>query len=188
MAVLTRVVRSSLAPDLDGDGVVSEEEVFEFMKFDPETVKTWEFGWKTTALQGRMTSKLGGVFLQIHRCAGSGFHWSMTPPVTASTTPLSVLHPMPVRQISMVLNGKVRRSWQMTSGVTAVNCRFGWAVGYIDADYKEYIDAFGNDVADERVFQNTPKWTATGTFTYEMPVNLFNTPGLFSVITAIVVS
>ncbi|MGB5291896.1 MAG: TonB-dependent receptor, partial [Lysobacterales bacterium] len=54
--------QTSVAPDLDGDGVVSEEEIFEFMKFDPETVKTWEFGWKTTALQGRMTSKLAVFF------------------------------------------------------------------------------------------------------------------------------
>jgi iron complex outermembrane receptor protein len=35
------------------------------------------------------------------------------------------------------------------------------------------------------VFQNTPDWTASGILTYETPVNLFNTPGMFSVITSL---
>jgi iron complex outermembrane receptor protein len=70
-------------------------------------------------------------------------------------------------------------------GSSGGDLRLGWAIGYIDAEYNEFIDAFGNDVADERVFQNTPEWTATGTLTYDVPVNFFNTSGLFSVITAL---
>ncbi len=50
---------------------------------------------------------------------------------------------------------------------------------------RNIVDAFGNDVADERVFQNTPEWTASGTLTYSTPINLFNTPGTFSAITTI---
>ncbi|MDX1555147.1 MAG: TonB-dependent receptor, partial [Xanthomonadales bacterium] len=36
---------STQAPDFDGDGLVSENEVHEFMKFDPEEVASWELGW-----------------------------------------------------------------------------------------------------------------------------------------------
>ena len=63
--------------------------------------------------------------------------------------------------------------------------RLGWSIGYIDADYKEFIGPTGEDVSDERVFQNTPDWTASGILTYDTPVNLFNTPGTFSVITSL---
>ena len=70
-------------------------------------------------------------------------------------------------------------------GRTGDSLRLGWSIGYIDADYKEYIGDTGEDVSDERVFQNTPDWTTSGVLTYETPVNLFNTPGTFSVITAL---
>ena len=45
----------------------------------------------------------------------------------------------------------------------------GWSVGYLDAEYDEFIDAFGNNVADERVIQNTPDWTANGRLSYDTP-------------------
>jgi iron complex outermembrane receptor protein len=175
---------TTAAPDLDGDGVVSEEEVFDFMKFDPETVKTWELGWKTTAFQGRMTSKLAVFFskytdVQIpgsigFDSTGDGVNDSFIG-ITSNAGKADI-------------NGVEWEGQAILAddfGRNGSSLRFGWAVGYIDADYKEYIDALGNDVADERVFQNTPKWTATGTLTYEVPVNLFNTPGMFSVITAV---
>ena len=176
--------QSSLAPDLDGDGVVSEDEVFEFMKFDPETVKTWEFGWKATALQGRMTSKLAVFFSKYTDVQVPGSIGFDTDGDGINDTFVGVTSNAGKANINGV-------EWEGQAiladdvGRNGSQMRLGWAVGYIDADYKEYIDAFGNDVADERVFQNTPKWTATGTFTYEVPVNLFKTPGLFSVITAI---
>jgi len=176
--------QSSLAPDLDGDGVVSDEEVFEFMKFDPETVKTWEFGWKATALEGRMTSKLAVFFSKYTDVQVPGSIGYDTNGDGINDTFVGITSNAGKADINGV-------EWEGQAiladdvGRNGSQMRLGWAVGYIDADYKEYIDAFGNDVADERVFQNTPKWTATGTFTYEMPVNLFNTPGLFSLITAI---
>jgi iron complex outermembrane receptor protein len=40
-------------------------------------------------------------------------------------------------------------------------------------------------VSDEAVFQNTPDWTVTGMLAYDMPVNLFKTPGTFSFITSL---
>jgi iron complex outermembrane receptor protein len=47
---------------------------------------------------------------------------------------------------------------------------FSWALGYLNADYLEFIDARGIDVADRREVQNTPEWTASGTVNYAVPV------------------
>jgi len=176
--------QTSLAPDLDGDDEVSEEEIFEFMKFDPETVKTWEFGWKTTALQGRMTSKLAVFFSKYTDVQVPGSIGYDSTGDGLNDTFVGITSNAGKADINGV-------EWEGQAiladdlGRTGGSLRFGWAIGYIDADYKEFIDAFGNDVADERVFQNTPKWTATGTLTYDVPVNLFKTPGMLSVITAV---
>jgi iron complex outermembrane receptor protein len=47
------------------------------------------------------------------------------------------------------------------------------SLGYIDAQYKEYITNIANvptDVAQFRKVQNTPKWTASGTLGYTTPI------------------
>lgn len=176
--------QSTAAPDLDGDGVVSEDEVFDFMKFDEETVDTLEFGWKATLLGGRMTSKLA-VFLSNYTdvqipgsigydSTGDGNNDSFIG-ITSNAGDADIN--------GIEWEGEAILAQDL--GRSGSGLRLGWAIGYIDAEYNEFIDAFGNDVADERVFQNTPEWTATGTLTYDTPVNLFKTPGVLSVITAL---
>src|SRR3546814_1722008 len=47
------------------------------------------------------------------------------------------------------------------------------ALGYTDAQYKEYITNIGGvptDVADFREVQNTPKWTASANLAYSTPI------------------
>jgi iron complex outermembrane receptor protein len=43
-------------------------------------------------------------------------------------------------------------------------------MGYINADYLEFIDARGIDVADRRAIQNTPDLTGSGTLSYATPM------------------
>ena len=175
---------TTAAPDIDGDGVVSEEEIFEFMKFEPETVKTWEFGWKTTAFQGRMTSKLAVFFSKYTDVQIPGSYGYDSNGDGVSDSFIGITSNAGKADINGV-------EWEGQAiladdlGRSGSQLLMGWAVGYIDADYKEFIDAFGDDVADERVFQNTPKWTASANFNYTVPVNLFNTPGSFSLITSV---
>ncbi len=175
--------QTTLTPDFDGDGVVSEEEIFEYMKFDPETVETFEFGWKATLMQGRMTSKLA-VFLsnytdvQVPGSVGVDTNGDGVEDTFEGIT---------TNAGDADINGIEWEGQAILAddmGRTGSQLRLGWSVGYIDAEYKEFI-VEGENVADERVFQNTPDWTASGILTYETPVNLFNTPGMFSVITSL---
>ncbi|MDX2416737.1 MAG: TonB-dependent receptor [Xanthomonadales bacterium] len=176
--------QTSLAPDLDGDGVVSDEEVFEFMKFDPETVKTLEFGWKATALQGRMTSKLAVFFstytdVQVPGSIGydsTGDGLNDTFVGITSNAGKADINGVEWEGQAILANDLISSGSEL---------RFGWAVGYINARYKKFIDAFGVDVANERVFQNTPKWTISGNLNYSAPVNWFNTAATFSALTSL---
>jgi len=176
--------QTTLAPDLDGDGVVSDDEIFEFMKFDPETVKTLEFGWKTTALQGRMTSKLALFFSKYTDVQVPGSIGVDSNGDGISDTFVGITSNAGKADINGVeWEGQAILANDLISSGSEL--RFGWAVGYINANYVEFIDAFGVDVADERVFQNTPKWTISGNLNYNTPVNWFNTAGNFSAITSL---
>jgi len=174
--------QSSVAPDVDGDGVVSEEEIFNFMKFDPETVDTIEFGWKTTAWQGRMDSKLAVFFSRYTDVQIPGSYGYDTNGDGVNDTFIGITSNAGKADINGV-------EWEGQAilandfgNASGNELRLSWAVGYIDAKYKEFIDAFGNDVADQRVFQNTPEWTATGSLAYSTPASLFGSQGTFSVI------
>ncbi len=175
---------TTAAPDLDGDGVVSEQEVFDFMKFDPEEVKGLEFGWKATLFGGRMTSSFA-IFLNDYEDVqipgsigfdsdGDGLDDSFIG-ITTNAADADI-------------NGA---EWEGDAilandlGVDGSDLRLSWAIGYIDAKFNTYIDAFGNDVADERVFQNTPEWTATANLIYNMPVNWFSRGGNLALLTTL---
>jgi iron complex outermembrane receptor protein len=173
--------QTTAAPDLDGDGIVSDEEIFEYMKFDPETVETIEFGWKATLMQGRMTSKLSVFFSDYTDVQVPGSVGVDTTGDGREDTFIGITTNAGKAEINGI-------EWEGQSiladniGDAGGQFRLGWSIGYIDAEYKEFIGATGEDVADERVFQNTPDWTATGLLTYEMPMNLFGTSGLFTMI------
>ena len=176
--------QTSLAPDLDGDGVVSDDEVFEFMKFDPETVKTLEFGWKTTVLQGRMTSKLALFFSKYTDVQVPGSIGYDSTGDGINDTFVGVTSNAGKADINGVeWEGQAILADDLISSGSQL--RFGWAVGYINANYVKFIDAFGVDVANERVFQNTPKWTISGSLNYSVPVDWFNTAGSFSALTSL---
>ncbi len=176
--------QTSAAPDLDGNGVVSEAEVFEFMKFDPETVETIEFGLKSTFFQGRMTSNIAVFFSNYTDVQIPGSVGVDTSGDGNNDTFIGITSNAADADINGI-------EWEGQAilaediGRQGSGLRLGWAIGYLDAKFNEFIDPFGNNVADERVFQNTPEWTASGILTYEMPVDLFGTPGLFSVITSL---
>ena len=175
---------TTAAPDLDGDGVVSEEEVFDYMKFDPETVKSLEFGWKATLAQGRMTSKLSVFFsdytdVQVPGSIGYDSNGDGTNDTFIGVTTNAADADMK----GIEWEGMAILADDL--GRVGSQLRLGWSVGYIDAEFNEFIGASGEDVSDEAVFQNTPDWTVTGMLAYDMPVNLFNTPGMFSFITSL---
>ena len=146
---------TTAAPDLDGDGVVSDEEIFEFMKFDPEEVKSLEFGWKTTLFGGRMTSNLA-VFL-------GDYTDVQVPGSIGLDTDGDGINDQFVGITTNAGEADIDGiEWEGQAiladnlGASGADLSLAWAIGYIDAEYKEFIDATGQKVADQRVFQNTP--------------------------------
>lgn len=168
--------QTTAAPDLNQDGTVSDEEIFAFMKFDPEEVDSYEIGWKASAFGGRLTTSLAAFYMDYTNVqipgsigvdtTGDGVNDTFTGVTTnAASAELWGIE----FEGSALLNEQIFNESDMFSA--------SWSLGYIDPKFKTFIDAFGNDVANERVFQNTPDWTASLRLTYDTPFDILQKPG-----------
>ncbi len=173
--------QTTAAPDLDGDGDIDEQDIFEFMQFEPEFVETVELGWKTSALDGRLKSAIAVFFsdytdVQIPGSVGVD---TTGDGVTDSFIGItSNAADADIRGIEWEAQAYLGES--LLTGGDSLSA--AWTVGYIDAEFNEFVDAFGVDVADQRVFQNTPDLTGSFTLNYAMPLDLFGKSGQLSVI------
>jgi iron complex outermembrane recepter protein len=168
--------QSTVAPDLNGNGQVDAQDVFEFLKFEPETVETWELGWKASLLDDRVGFALAAFMSNYKNVQIPGSVGLDTDGDGVSDTFVGVTSNAGDADINGVeLEGRARLANNLGGSGGLVD--FAWSVGYLDATYNEFIDAFGNDVADQRVFQNTPEWTASGTLTLGLPLSLFGAGG-----------
>jgi iron complex outermembrane receptor protein len=166
--------QSTGAPDLDGDGTVSDEEIFAFMSFDPESVTSYELGVKSSWLDNRISTSFAVFFadytdVQIPGSIGLDTDGDGINDTFTGVTTNAGKAELP----GFEFEGQARAN---------DNWSFGWAIGYLDAEYKEFIDPTGVDVADQVVFQNTPKWTGHANVTFEIPMALGNADGSFAVI------
>ncbi len=163
--------QTSAAPDLDGDGTVSDAEIFEFMQFLPETVTSYELGWRTNSLDGRLMSSVAVFFADYEDVQIPGSIGTDTNGDGINDTFTGVTTNAGAAEIPGVeFEGSFRANDHWS---------FRWALGWLDAEYTEFIDATGQDVSDQTVFQNTPEWTASGGLTYERPMSLFGNGGQF---------
>jgi iron complex outermembrane receptor protein len=166
----------SNAPDLDGDGVRSDEEVAAFLSFEPETVDSYELGYKGSLLDNR---------LNVAIAAFRADYKDVQIPGSVACTVLVGTPPVPTPSFCGVVSnaGKARFQGLEFEGNARVaeslmsagdRLRLAATLGYINADYKEYVTNIPGqgpvDVAEFREVQNTPKWTASGTLNYTTPL------------------
>ncbi|MGB5355010.1 MAG: TonB-dependent receptor [Woeseia sp.] len=169
--------QTSAAPDIDGDGDIDAADVFEFMLFDPEYVDSYELGLKSNWLDNRMQTSFAFVFadytdIQIPGSVGLDTDNDGTQDTFIGITSNA---------------GKADMTGFEMEGLAQLddNFQLAWSLGLLNAEYKQFIDAFGVDVAGQRVFQNTPSSTASVSLNYATPFTLFSTSGNLSTITSV---
>ncbi|MEL6869174.1 MAG: TonB-dependent receptor [Pseudomonadota bacterium] len=168
---------STGAPDIDGDGDIDDADVFEFMLFQPEQVNSFEVGVKGSWFDNRLIANVavfqsqyedvqipGSVGLDTD---GDGLDDSFVG-VTSNAADADI-------------TGAELEGTAFLTDAWSVNV----SVGYMQAVFNEFIDAFGTDVASQRVFQNTPDWTAQGRLNYQRELPLFGIDGDLSLSTAV---
>ncbi|NND44869.1 MAG: TonB-dependent receptor, partial [Xanthomonadales bacterium] len=165
---------STAAPDLNLDGEVTYDEIFDFMAFEPEFVDSYEIGLNSNWMNGRVSTRIA-VFRADYtdvQIPGS-FGYDSDGDGTNDTF---------IGLTSNAADADINGIEFEGTALLGDSMNLSWAVGYLDANYNQFIDASGNDVADQRVFQNTPDLTGNISLTHEQPVQWFGNSGTFYVI------
>lgn len=168
--------QTTAAPDLNNDAMVSAQEVYDFMQFDPEEVDSLEIGYKASHLNGRVNYSLAAFHndysdIQVPGSVGVDTdNDGIAETFTGVTTNAGAAT---ISGIEFEGNATI-----VEDGFKAGDfLNLGWSFGYIDAGYDEFVDATGVDVADQRVFQNTPEITASGRLAYSSPMTIAGNNG-----------
>ncbi|WP_404712279.1 TonB-dependent receptor [Sphingomonas sp. MMS24-J13] len=153
------------APDTNGDGVRSYQEIYNYLRFKPETVKSYEIGWKGALLDHRLTFAADGFYADYNdvQIPGSvGAVVNGVPTFIGITTNAAKAH---IKGAELETNAILSRGFAGAGS----NIYLNGTLGYIDAKYKKFIGPTGTDVSAVRTFQNTPKWTVSGTLGAALP-------------------
>ena len=159
---------STAAPDLNRDGIRSQDEIFDFLSFEPETVDSYELGWKGSFADNAINLALTGFYadytnVQVPGSAGFDSNGDGTNDTFIGVT--TNAGKAEFKGIEFEGNAMFAREFAGAGSFLS----FNGTLGYIDGEYKRFIDARNIDVADLRRIQNTPKWTASGTFSGVFP-------------------
>lgn len=161
--------QTTAAPDLDGDGDIDFDDQFEFLRFAPETVDSFELGWKASLLDNRLNISLAGFLSQYSDVQIPGSVGVDTNNDGINDSFIGITS----NAASADVNGfEFEGNALVGEDFAGIGSRFNvnWSLGYLDASFNTFIDAFGNDVASQRVFQNTPEFTAHMGFVLGLPV------------------
>ena len=160
--------QTSAAPDLDGDGDIDFDDQFEFLRFEPETVDSFELGWKGSLLDNRLNVSVAafiGQYDNVQIPGSVGFDGDGDGVNESFVGITSNAASADVNGFEFEGNALVGEDFWGEGSTFNVF----WSLGYLDASFNEFIDAFGVDVADQRVFQNTPDITANMGFGLSVP-------------------
>lgn len=160
--------KSTTAIDLDNDGTLSYDEIYDFMSFDPEVVDSYEIGWKASLFDRRLSLSLAAfkndyTDMQILGSEGvdadgDGIYESFRG-ITTNAASASI------NGIELEFDAIAARDFAGIGSSLTIN----GAVGYLDAKFDEYI-VNDVDISDQRKIQNTPDFTASGGFDFAVPM------------------
>ena len=161
------------APDLNGDGVRSDFEQAEFLSFEPETVDSYEVGYKGSLLDRRLNVALAAFradYKDVQIPGSEACFINNVPSFCGNVTNAGKAR---FQGFEAEIAARVGNDFLTTGD----SLRATGAVGYIDAQFKEYITNIvvggvgtPTDVADFREVQNTPKWTFNQSLVYSTPL------------------
>lgn len=158
------------APDLNGNGIRGEnDEVAAFLSFRPESVDSYEVGYKGNAFDGGLTFALAGFYADYKDVQIPGSVACIVGGLPSFCGVTSNAGKATFKGVELEFNARLGES--VANDGDRLNLL--GAVGYIDAQFDQYISNIASvptDVAAFRDVQNTPSWTASATLAYMTPV------------------
>jgi len=154
------------APDTNSDGVRSYQEIYNYLAFKPEVVKSYEIGWKGSAFDKRLTWALDGFYSDYSNVQIPGSVACIIGGVASFCGITTNAAKARIKGIELETTAVLARGFAGSGS----NLSFTGTWGYIDPKYQRYIGPTGTEVSAFRKFQNTPKVTLSGTLTANVPV------------------
>jgi len=153
------------APDLDGNASLDDAEIASFLSFEPETVDSYEVGYKGSLAGGAIYVALAGFYMDYTNVQIPGSEACTVDGIATFCGVISNAGKAEFYGLEFETNARLAEDFLFEGD----RVNFIGALGYIEAEYKEYITNIGGvptDVADYREVQNTPKWSGSATLAY----------------------
>ena len=150
------------APDTDGDGVRSDDEIAAFLSFAPEKVDSYEVGYKGSLMDGMLSVALAGFYADYTDVQIPGSVACEVGGLPSFCGVVSNAGKATFKGIELEASARLGAGFNLSG-----------SLGYIDAEFDEYITNIGNvptDVAEFREVQNTPAFTGSATASYTAPI------------------
>ncbi|WP_340589166.1 TonB-dependent receptor [Erythrobacter alti] len=149
-------------------GSPTDAEVADFLSFAPESVDSYEVGYKGSLLDDAVYIALAGFYAEYTDVQIPG---SVACNVGGVATFCGVVSNAGAAEfMGLELETSARLARDMMS--SGDELRFSGSLGWIDAEYTEFITNIvgtPTDVSDFREVQNTPEWSGSATLGYSTP-------------------
>ena len=156
------------APDTDGTPGLSDAEIASFLSFQPEQVDSYEVGYKGDLADGAVYVALAGFYADYTDVQIPGSVACNVGGIATFCGVVSNAGAADIYGLEFETNALLGRDLFGESD----ELRFQGSLGWINAEYNEYITNIGGvptDVSDFREVQNTPEWSGSATLGYTTP-------------------
>lgn len=150
-------------------GSPTDDEVTDFLSFEPEEVDSYELGYKGNLMDGGLYVAVAGFYADYKDVQIPGSVACNVGGIATFCGVVSNAGKATFKGLEAEFTARLARDMATVGDRLSLQ----GALGYIDAEYDEYITDIGGvptDVAQYRKVQNTPEWTASGTLSYTTPV------------------
>ncbi len=160
---------STAAPDLNGDGTRSAEEIFDYFLFEPEKVTSYELGYKADLFDRRLRFAIAGFYADYKDVQVPGSVGAVVNNIPTFVGVTTNAGKADFKGVETEFTANLARDF--AGDGSRIN--LSGTVGYLDAKYKEFVTNVPGrgpvDVAEFRRIQNTPKWTTSATLDMTVP-------------------
>lgn len=142
------------------------QDIYNYLSFDPETVKSYEIGWKGSAFDRRLTWALDGFYSDYADVQIPGSVACIIGGVTSFCGITTNAAKATIKGVELETTAVLSRDFAGAGSHISLSGN----MGYMDAKYNRFIGPTGTDVSAFRVFQNTPEFNGSATLSMGVPM------------------
>ena len=149
-------------------GMPTDDEVADFLSFAPESVDSYEVGYKGSLLDDAVYIAVAGFYAEYTDVQIPGSVACNVGGIATFCGVVSNAGAAEFKGLEIETNARLGRDMFAPGDML----RFQGSLGWIDAEYTQFITNIGGvptDVSDLREVQNTPEWSGSATLGYTTP-------------------